>query len=198
MMSMGTSRYTRAQLADEFDKLKVTGGVSGQGASFQTTRPTSRRRSASASRMSCASLLPASEFEQLKKLMITTIEAQLSDPRCAGFEALGQRFNTYPKGDPRYSYTLQEQLDGIKAVTLDDVKRYYKTFYAANTRAVLGGRVISTRPRCAKAIRGGLRRLAQQHAVQAHHPRVPRHRRQRTSPSRHPTRRTPCCWRAPT
>src|SRR6185295_7768290 len=33
---------------------------------------------------------------------------------------------------PRYSPSLQEQLDGFKSVTLDDVKRYYKTFYAAN------------------------------------------------------------------
>ncbi len=83
---------------------------------------------------------PASEFEQLKKLMITSLESQLSDPDARASKAMAQHFNTYPKGDPRYSYTMQERLDGIKAVTLDDVKRFHKTFYAANNAlfAVVG------------------------------------------------------------
>jgi zinc protease len=132
MMSMGTSRYTRAQLADEFDRLKMTGSVSGQGASFQTTRANIVAAIRLASHVLREPSFPASEFEQLKKLMVTSIEGNLSDPEALAAEAMGQRFNTYPKGDPRYSYTMRERLDGIKAVTLDDVKRYHKTFYAAN------------------------------------------------------------------
>ena len=132
MISMGTSRYTRAQLRDEFAKLKVTGGVNGQSTAFQTTRP----NIAAAIRLAAHALrepsFPPEEFEQFKKLMATSIESQMSDPIARASEALGQHFNTYPKGDPRYSPSLQEQLDGIKAVTLDDVKRFYKTFYAAN------------------------------------------------------------------
>src|SRR5690606_17422755 len=30
------------------------------------------------------------------------------------------------------SATLQEQLDGVRAVTLDDVRQFHQTFYAAN------------------------------------------------------------------
>jgi zinc protease len=132
MMMMGTTRYTRAQLADEFDKLKVTGGVSGQGANFQTTRANLVAAIRLAAHVLREPSFPASEFDQLKTLSITSLEAQLSDPSARASEAIGQRFNIYPKGDPRYSYTLQERLDGLKAVTLDDVKRFYKTFYAAN------------------------------------------------------------------
>jgi zinc protease len=132
MMAMGTSRYTREQLRDEFSKLKVSGGVGGQGASFQTTGP----NIAAAIRLAAHALrepsFPNDEFEQLKKLRITAIESQLSEPSARASEAVAQIFNTYPKGDPRYNPTLQEQLDGIKSVTLDDVKRYHKTFYAAN------------------------------------------------------------------
>ena len=62
---------------------------------------------------------PADEFEQLKKQSITSLESQLSEPAARASEALGQHFNIYPKGDPRYSPSLQEQLDGIRAVTLD-------------------------------------------------------------------------------
>jgi zinc protease len=132
MMDMGTKKYTRAQLADEFDRLKVSGGVSGQGASLQTTRPNLVASIKLVAHVLREPSFPQSEFDQLKKLMITSIEAQRSDPSAVASEALGQHFNTYPKGDPRYSPTLQEQLDGIKAVTLDDVKAYYRKFYNAN------------------------------------------------------------------
>ena len=48
---------------------------------------------------------PQSEFDQLKKLLVTSMEAQLSDPGSRASEAMGQHFNIYPKGDPRYSST---------------------------------------------------------------------------------------------
>jgi zinc protease len=66
MLSMGTSRYTREQLRDEFSKLKVSGGVGGQGASFQTTGP----NIAAAIRLAAHTLrepsFPSEEFAQLK------------------------------------------------------------------------------------------------------------------------------------
>ncbi|HTQ37081.1 MAG TPA: pitrilysin family protein, partial [Steroidobacteraceae bacterium] len=131
MLMRGTTRYNREQLADEFSKLKVSGGVSGRGASFQTTRPNIAAAIRLAAHVLKEPSFPADEFEQLKKQQITSLESQLSDPTRLGVTAMAQHFNTWPKGDPRYSPTLQEQLDDIKAVTLDDVKRYYRTFYGA-------------------------------------------------------------------
>ncbi len=46
--------------------------------------------------------------------------------------AMSQHFNRYPKGDIRYSSSLDESLANIKAVTLDDVKKFYKDFYGAS------------------------------------------------------------------
>jgi zinc protease len=140
MLARGTSRYSREQLRDELTKLKVAGGISGQGASFQTTRPNIAAAIGLAAHVLREPSFPADEFEQLKKQMITSIEAALSEPSARASEALGQHFNRYPKGDPRHSYTLQEQLELIRATTLDDVKRYHRTFYAANNAmfAVVG------------------------------------------------------------
>ena len=132
MMMRGTSRYTREQLQDEFVKLKVAGGVSGRGAGFQTTRPNVAAAIRLAAHVLREPSFPPAEFEQFRKLVITSIESQLSDPGALASTTLAQQFNTYPKGDVRYSQSLQEQLDDIKAVTLDDVKRNYKTFYGAN------------------------------------------------------------------
>jgi zinc protease len=132
MMMRGTTRYTREQLQDEFTKLKMNGGVNGTGAGFETTRPNVAAAIKLAGHVLREPAFPAAEFEQLKKLAVTSIESQMSEPQAQGPAALAQIFNTYPKGDVRYSPSLQEQLDDIKAVTLDDVKRYYKTFYGAD------------------------------------------------------------------
>jgi zinc protease len=132
MLMRGTSRFTRAELRDEFTKLKVAGGVAGQGASFQTTKPNIGAAIALAAHVLREPTFPVEEFEQLKKQNITALESQLSEPSARAAEALGQHFNIYPKGDPRYSPSLSERLDGIRSVTLEDVKSHYRRFYAAN------------------------------------------------------------------
>ena len=38
MLMRGTTKYTRAQLSDEFERLKLSGRVGGPGGSFQTTK----------------------------------------------------------------------------------------------------------------------------------------------------------------
>ncbi len=95
---------------------------------------------------------PAAEFEQAR-------EADGHFHRGRSFRIQKRRptkrverqFNIYPKGDPRYASTMKETLDGIKAVTLDDVKRFHKTFYAAN-RAQFAVVAISAKPKSSQAI----------------------------------------------
>jgi zinc protease len=128
MLMRGTSRYSREQLSDEFAKLKISGGATG----FQTTRPNLAAAIRLAAHVLREPSFPADEFEQLHKLMATSLEMAVSDPGTRGSEAMEQHFNIYPKGDPRHSDTIQETLEGIKAVTLDDVKRFHKTFFNAN------------------------------------------------------------------
>ena len=128
MLMRGTSRYSREQLSDEFSKLKMNGGPTG----FQTTTA----NIGAAIRLSAHVLrepsFPENEFEQLKKLMLTSFEMALSDPASKASEAISQHFNIYPKGDPRYSGTIQDSINGVGATTLDDVRRFHQTFYAAN------------------------------------------------------------------
>ena len=132
MMMRGTSRYTREQLRDEFTKLKAIGGVYGHGAAFDTTRT----HVAAAIRLAAHVLrepsFPEAEFTQLQKQVLTGIESQLSEPDPQAESTLAQHFNTYPKGDMRYAPSPRERLEDVKAVSLDDVKAYYKTFYGAD------------------------------------------------------------------
>jgi len=131
MLSRGTTKYTRTQISDEFDKLKVSGGVAGLGTSMQTTGPNLVAAIKLAAHVLREPSFPESEFEQLKKQILTGIESQKSEPGPRANEAMGIHFNQYPKGDWRYSGTLDELADSYRAVTLDDVKRFHADFYGA-------------------------------------------------------------------
>ncbi|MEO8384066.1 MAG: pitrilysin family protein [Betaproteobacteria bacterium] len=132
MLMRGTTKYSRAQLKDEFEKLKVAGGVNGLGGSFQTTK----QNVVAAIRLAAHTLrepaFPESEFAQLKKLALTSIDSQRSDPTAMAGLAISRHFNTHPKGDWRYAPSIDESIESVKAATLEDVKKFHKKFYGAN------------------------------------------------------------------
>jgi zinc protease len=131
MLSRGSTKYSRTQIADELDKLKVSGGVGGLNTTMQTTGPNVAAAIRLAAHIVREPAFPESEFEQYKKQILTSIEAQKSEPGPRANEAMGIHFNQYPKGDWRYAGTLDELADSFRAVTLDDVKRFHAEFYGA-------------------------------------------------------------------
>ena len=132
MLSRGTTKFTREQLADEFDKLKMAGGVNGLSGSFQTTRPNLVAAIKLAAHVMRSPSFPEAEFEQLRKQTLTGIESQKSDPQAVASVALAKQFNIFPKGDVRYSRSLEEAEQDVKAVTLAQVRDFHQAFYAAN------------------------------------------------------------------
>ncbi|MBL8517697.1 MAG: insulinase family protein [Betaproteobacteria bacterium] len=131
MLSRGSTKYTRTQIADEFDKLKVSGGVGGLNTSMQTTGPNVAAAIRLAAHVLREPAFPESEFEQMKKQILTNIEAQKSEPGPRANEAMGIHFNQYQKGDWRYAGTLDELAEAFRSATLDDVKRFHAEFYGA-------------------------------------------------------------------
>ncbi len=72
------------------------------------------------------------EFEQLREQSVTGIESQLSEPEAVAGDALSGIFNVYPKGDWRYSPSLEETLAGVKAAKLEDARRFHDELYGAD------------------------------------------------------------------
>ncbi len=132
MLSRGSSKMSRTQIADEFDKLKVSGGVSGLGASLQTTRPNLVAAIRLVAQIMREPSFPEAEFEQLRQQSITGLEAQRSDPNAIARSAMARHFNIWPKGDPRYAADIDESIAELKAVTLAEVKQFHRDFYGAN------------------------------------------------------------------
>lgn len=136
MLMRGTTKHTRQQLSDEFDRLKarvfIGGGATGATATIQTTRenlPAVLRLVAEVLREPA---FPQAEFDQLKNEMIAGIEQQKSEPGAIAVNNLLRHINPYPKGDVRYVAEIDENIANIKAVTLDDVKKFYADFYGAS------------------------------------------------------------------
>jgi zinc protease len=132
MLSRGTTRFTRAQLADEFERLKVSGRVSGPGAGIQTTRPNLEEALRLVAHVLKEPAFPQSEFDQLVNQSVTGIMANLSEPGARAGDEISKHFNIYPKGDWRYTPTLEESLAEVKSAKLEDVKRFYQQFYGAS------------------------------------------------------------------
>ena len=125
MLMRGTSRYTREQLADEFDRLKIAGSPT----HFQTTR----EHLADALRLAAHVLkepaFPQAEFEQLRRQSLVALEASRAEPQAVASRALAHHFDLYPKGDVRHANSFDEDLAELNAARLEDLRAYHREFY---------------------------------------------------------------------
>ena len=140
MLNRGTAKHTRQQLQDELDRLKAQISIFGTATNVtigvQTTRQNLPEVMKLVAEMLKESTFPADEFEKLKAENLTQIESGLSEPTTKAIDAMNKHFNRYPKGDIRYQSSSDESIADIKALTLDDVKKFYKDFYGASTGEV--------------------------------------------------------------
>ncbi len=128
MLLRGTSKYTREQLADEMQKLKITGNMY----AFQTTRehlPAAMRLMAHVLK---EANFPADQFEQLHKLTAVEIEAERGDPSSVAARGVGVHLSHYRKGDVRAEMSIDEELEALRAVKREDVVAFHRDFYGAS------------------------------------------------------------------
>ncbi|MFD2940145.1 M16 family metallopeptidase [Flavobacterium notoginsengisoli] len=83
-------------------------------------------------------LFDAKEFENLKQQFIGNTQQSLNDPGERGDIALSQ--SIYPKNNPNYSLSVEENIENIKKATLDEVKAFHKKYFGtASMRLVIVG-----------------------------------------------------------
>ncbi|GAA4022132.1 pitrilysin family protein [Actimicrobium antarcticum] len=125
MLLRGTSKYSREQLADEFDKLKFSGNLF----NFQTTRENLPAVLKLVAHVLKEPSFPANEFAQLRSQSLVGIDARRNEPQVLAAQVVQQHFNQYPKGDWRAFQSTDDQIAALKALTLEQVKAYHKKFY---------------------------------------------------------------------
>jgi len=136
LLMRGTKTRTRQQIQDEMVKLNarinVSGGLDGANASIQTTSENLIPAMRLAADMLRDPIFPDSEFDQVKKQRLAGIENRRTEPGPQASLALERTLNVYPRNDPRYVGTIDEDVEDAGKVTLDDVKKFYAQFYGAS------------------------------------------------------------------
>ncbi|MBI3926159.1 MAG: insulinase family protein [Armatimonadetes bacterium] len=136
MLARGTRKRTRQQIKDELDRLKadvsISGGATAVSVSIETTRPNFPETMALAAEILREPSFPQEEFKTLKEEILTYLEEQKSDPQSRASETLSKHLSPYPREDPRYVTTTEEDIADYNAVTLEQASAFYRQFYGAS------------------------------------------------------------------
>lgn len=136
MLMRGTTKHTRQQIKDEFDRLKARVNVGGSAASAFASIESPRENLPAVLRLVAEILrepaFPVSEFDLLEEESLAGIESQRSEPQSIAFNFLLRTLNPFPKGDIRYVETPDEEIASIKATTIEDAKAFHRDFYGAS------------------------------------------------------------------
>jgi zinc protease len=136
MLMRGTTKHTRQQIQDELDRLKARAFVFGAPTQATLFIETTRANLPAVVRLMAEVLreptFPEKEFDLLKQEDLAVIEQQKSDPMQIAFTAFNRQIYPFPKGDPRYVSTPDEDIADLNAATLDQAKQFYRDFYGAS------------------------------------------------------------------
>jgi len=132
MLSRGTKTRSRAELKDALDRLRASSSVSIDGASLETVRGNLPEALAIVAEMLREPSFPESEFEQVKRQALTSIDTQRADPQSLASLSITRHLNPYPPEHWHYTPTLEERAARLKVVTLEDARRCYRELVGAS------------------------------------------------------------------
>ncbi|HID23876.1 MAG TPA: insulinase family protein, partial [Planctomycetaceae bacterium] len=136
LMMRGTRRLTRQQIQDLLDKHRIRLSASSAPGQVTFTLQTKKPHLAAALDLLRQILreptFPDKELEILKQAEVAGLEQQKTNPITLAQVAVSRDLNPYPKGDPRYVPTIDEEVAAARAVTAETIRHLY--------RELLGGR----------------------------------------------------------
>jgi zinc protease len=135
LLMRGTKTKNRQQIQDETDRLKAQismWGTAGYGGSWMRTVEANLPEALSFLReLLREPSFPDTEFEQLRQQRIARAESQKTEPTSLAQIELSRHMNAqYSRGDVRYVSTLDEQIEDLKNLKAEDVRSFYKGFWA--------------------------------------------------------------------
>ena len=145
MLIRGTTERSRQEILDELDRLKIRGDLSGGALATRGTATTVRENLPAALRLLGELMrqpaFDATEFELLQEESVAALEAQLSEPAPLASNALNRHVGSrYAEDHVLYTPTLKEQIARFEAVTADEAKDFWASFYGGEggTIAIVG------------------------------------------------------------
>ena len=139
LMSRGTKKYTRTQLADKLAELRATLGGSGDrrsagiaGFSVRATRSSLPQVLDLLRQVLREPTLPQSELDLMKQRALASLEQQKSEPQTRAIRLLRREFRPYKTSDPRYEPTIEEEIAAIKSIERKQLVTLYENFLGGN------------------------------------------------------------------
>jgi zinc protease len=140
LLTSGTPKYNREQIQDELNKLGITLNIQLYAGGGMVNMTAKKDQFAQAFDFTMHLLkesdFPVKFFYNTKNNWVKSAEGELKDKSALGNNAFNRYGNPYASGDPRYMSTTQEWLDRAKALTYEEVQKFYADFYGAQSAIV--------------------------------------------------------------
>lgn len=141
MLNKGTKGRSRQAIEDALSEIKSSVYFSGSnGKVFANINSTKEHLKAALELMTDMIKNPnfdSSELEKIKTERLARLEASASDPQFLAAQRMSQINQFFPKGHPNYNPSFEEQVEMIKAVSVDKLQAYYNAFYGISNNASL-------------------------------------------------------------
>jgi zinc protease len=132
----GTKDKNRQEIQDTIDKLKaqlnVGGDATGANVGIETVGTNLIPVLRLASEILQKPTIPESEFEEIRKSELTSLEYSKSEPQAIGPLELARALKPYPRGDVRRAVSIEEQIEDVTKAKVEDARAFHKQFYGAN------------------------------------------------------------------
>jgi len=144
MLQRGTKTRSYAQIRDAFDKAKAQVYFYGGGQTATVGMQTDKNHLPAVLEVVTDCLrnptFPADELEKLKQERLASLESRKQDPQALAFNLASRLSEPWPKGHPMETMTYEDEIAATKAVTVEDMRAFYKQFYGGQsaTLAVVG------------------------------------------------------------
>jgi len=136
----GTKQKNRQQIQDEFNRLKARVGIGGSATAATAQIETVRENLPAVLRLVAEILrepaIPDAEFDQVKKLMLTSIDNAKSEPQVLAQIELNRSLRPHARADVRATTTPQEASEDGQKVTVEDARKFYREFVGASNAEV--------------------------------------------------------------
>jgi zinc protease len=135
LMLRGTKQLSRQQIQDTLDKnraqLSLRGGPGLLSVSIETRRASLPAVLDVLRQVLREPTLPADELEVLRSQRLTRLEQSRTDPTRLAANRLSRLLASYPPDDVRYSPTIDEEIERVKAARLDQIRTVYQQYLGA-------------------------------------------------------------------
>ncbi len=140
MLKKGTKNKSMSQINETLDKLASSISIYGGGQTITVVLNSTKQNLPAVLGLLDEILrqpsFPADELKTLKEESISGIEQERSEPQSIAFKEFTRSMNPYPKSSIKYTMMPDEEIEAIKAVSIDDLKSFYKSFYNGSNATI--------------------------------------------------------------